>query len=357
MKVVIVQYVDMSGIVRYKLVPPETILGVLVPGNYMNCSPLHMTITTTSRIPEFVFAHFDGRGKGHIDASTLRPAFHDSAGLSNSAMAIAEYDWMGLDARMNLRHVVDLVEQDHGLSFLVGFELEVVFLHPGTLDPIDLGDIGAGHTCRTTVWAALNEMTAALAEGGVFVEGAFKEYGITQFEFALQPYPPVESVDTMIYAREVIKNVAAKHGIVATTFPTPFAGDDPKHIAKNGMHIHVSATPVREISDWDPDMAMSGILSHIPELMAISMPTIDSYERVGVGTMSAGGLLGWGFNNRDMPLRQVTKNHWELRSVDGCANSYAVVAGVIMAAIDSKPLTIRNADSKCLLSFHCWAIC
>jgi len=97
-------------------------------------------------------------------------------------------------------------------------------------------------------------------------------------------------------------------------------------------------------------MAMSGILSHIPELMAVSMPTVDSYERVGVGRISAGGLLGWGFNNRDMPLRQVTKNHWELRTVDGCANPYAVVAGMIMASIDRKPLTIGNPGSKCL----CW---
>lgn len=339
----IVQWVDISGITRYSLIPPQTALHLLQPGSYMNSAPLVMTISTTEALPPLVWNHFSGRGKGFLDGSTLRPMAHDRSSLGNCGWVVAEHDWLGLDARMNLRNVVDQA-RDGGVDFLVGFEVEFTLLKPGTLESIDIGDLGAGHTLQTEAWEVLNEMTVALAEGGVYVESLHKEYGTTQWEFSLPPYPPVESVDVLIYTREVIRNIAAKHGMVATLFPTPHA--DEVKSAHNGLHVHISATPTKEIPDWDPDTVMAGILSHIPELMAVFLPTTDSYARVGIGKMAAGGLLGWGFNHRDMPVRQVTRDHWEIRCVDGCANPYAVVAGLVAAAMDRKPLTVGNADSK-----------
>jgi glutamine synthetase len=90
---------------------------------------------------------------------------------------------------------------------------------------------------------------------------------------------------------------------------------------------------------------MARLLSHIHALTAIGLAQIDSYERVGIGKMCTGGLIGWGDNNRDMPVRRVTKNHWEVRVNDATSNSYAMVSGIIGALLDPKPLNIEGATS------------
>jgi glutamine synthetase len=225
-------------------------------------------------------------------------------------------------------------------------ELEFCFLVPGTLEPAEAGSVGVAHTSkilRSKVWPLLNEVLQALGEAGIEVEQAVKEYGTSAYEVALSPLPPVEAVDAYAYATEVIKNIARKSGLTATFYPTPYEGETGQ---KSGQHIHISATSTNKDKNWDPDTAMAGLLSHLPALTAIGLSQIDSYERVGTGKMCTGGLVGWGDNHRDMPVRRVTKNHWEIRINDATSNSYAMVAGVIGALLDPRPLKIEGATSK-----------
>lgn len=168
-------------------------------------------------------------------------------------------------------------------------------------------------------------------------------------EICLPPLPPVEAVDIYIYAMEVVKNIAHKYNIVATFYPTPYVGDSNRQ--KSGQHIHLSATMGgndgrdNDTTSWNPDEVLAGILSHIPSLMAIGLSQVDSYERVGEANLCTGGLLGWGDHHRDMPVRRIHRNHWEIRFHDSTSNPYAMVAGIIAAALDRKPLTIGNATS------------
>lgn len=341
-QIIILQWVDICGVTKSRLLPIAAFKKLISSGSHLDCAPLDTCVPTTAEFIPMLMPTFTEKGRIWPDTSTLRVA-HDSSGLGNAAVCFATLDFRNTDARSILISSVDRAKKDHGMEFLVGMELEFCLLVPGTLDPTEPAPPGVSVTVRmlrSKVWPVLNEIIVALEEVGVRVEQTIKEYGISAYEVALAPLPPVEAVDAYVYASELIRNVAYKHGLLATFYPTPYEGDQGQ---KNGEHIHISATSKDE--NWDSDTTMAGILSHIPALMALGLAQVDSYERVNVGRMCTGGLVGWGDNNRDMPVRRVTKNHWEIRVNDGTSNSYAMVAGIIGAALDPKPLKIQKASS------------
>ncbi|KAM0444589.1 hypothetical protein ACHAQK_002085 [Fusarium lateritium] len=340
-QIIVLQWVDICGVVKSRLLPVAALKKLIGSGGHLDCAPLDTCVPTTAEFIPKLMPTFTEKGKIWPDVSSLRIA-HDGSGLGNAAVCFASLDFRNTDARSILISSVDRAKKNHGMEFLVGMELEFCLLVPGTLEPAEpapTGVAGTTRTLRSKVWPVLNEIIVALEEAGVRVEQTIKEYGISAYEVALAPLPPVEAVDAYVYASELIRNVAHKHGLHATFYPTPYEGDEGQ---KNGEHIHISATSKDE--SWDPDTTMAGILGHIPALMALGLAQIDSYERVNVGRMCAGGLVGWGDNNRDMPVRRVTKNHWEIRVNDATSNSYAMVAGIIGAALDPKPLEIGNAN-------------
>ncbi|KAF9765756.1 hypothetical protein IL306_001896 [Fusarium sp. DS 682] len=341
-QVIILQWVDICGVLKTRLLPVSRFTNLLSSGGHLDCAPLDTLVPTTGEFIPQIFPFFCEKGKIWPDVSSLRIAKHDALGIGNAAHCFGTVEYQDTDARTHLRDIVKKAEDSHGLEFLVGIELEFCLLVPGTLEPAEPakpGVAGTSGTLRSKVWPILNEVIVALAEVGIEAEQVIKEYGTSAYEVPLPPLPPIEAVDTYYYTKELIQNVAHKHGILATFYPTPYEGGQGQ---KSGQHIHISANPIREMKDWDPDSAMAGILSHIPALMALGMTQSDSYDRVGAGRMCTGGFVGWGDNNRDMPVRRVTWNHWELRINDATSNSYAMVAGIIGAALDLKPLNIGN---------------
>ncbi|KAI1035364.1 hypothetical protein LB504_005902 [Fusarium proliferatum] len=342
-QIIILQWVDICGISRTRLLPASRFKNLVRSGSHLDCAPLDTLVPTTAEFIPQLFALFNGKGKIHPDVSSIRTMKHDASGIGNAAHCVGTVEFQNTDARLLLRNIVQKAEESRGLKFLVGIELEFCFLVPGTLEaaePAKPGVAGTFGTLRSKVWPILNEIIVAFGEAGIEVEQVIKEYGTSAYEVALPPLPPIEAVDTYYYAKELIQKVAHKYGILATFYPTPYDGEQGQ---KSGQHIHISATPTEENQDWNPDDTLAGILSHIPALMALGMCQIDSYERVNIGRMCTGGLVGWGDNNRDMPVRRVTKNHWEIRVNDATSNSYAMAAGIIGAALDFKPLAIRNA--------------
>ncbi|KAF4972237.1 hypothetical protein FSARC_1134 [Fusarium sarcochroum] len=348
-QIIIVQWVDICGVVKSRLLPVSSFKSIVSTGGHLNCAPLDTCVPTTAEFIPKIMPWFTAKGKIRPDLYSLRVARHDGSGIGNTAMCYGSVEFQGTDARLNLKRLVEKATEHHGLTFKVGIELEFCFLLPGTLDPAEPAKPGTGNSSyalRSKIWPILNDIIVALAEAGINIEQVVKEYGTSAYEVALPPLPPVEAVDVYVYSMEVIKNIAHKHGVVATFYPTPYDGSTGQ---KNGQHIHVSATPDEEVGDWDPDAAMAGILSHVPALMALGMAQVDSYDRVGIGKMCTGGILGWGDNNRDMPIRRITRNHWEIRVNDATSNPYAMVAGIIGGALDPKPLKIENASQFTLM--------
>ena len=356
-------WIDICGVTRSRLVPIRSLLGQLKTDGSVT-SPYTFTLPSTAAdlnfpstqaiLPELLEYILD---KATIvpDLTTLRVAAHDSSGIGNMAMAIASVMWRNSDPREVLKGWIEKAEKEHGLTFLAGFELEFCFMDlQEKVTPADTKQLGMhtySITNRSRYWPVLNQILCALGDSGIHVQQLHKEYSATQFEIALPPMKPLEAVDACVFAREVIKDVAYRHGISATFYPHPYANDE--EAMKTGQHFHISATPLATSQEeekkrnvFDPDLFMGGILAHLPALCAIGMPQIDSYSRVAEGHFGVGAYVGWGDNNRDMPVRRVANNHWEVRTHDTTSNPYLFVAGVIAAGLDRKPVTVKNIESK-----------
>ena len=350
-KLINMQYLDLSAVMRSRIVPVETLRKTLEGDGYHlgSGSVADMCLPSDNAIIEEIVPHIIPKGRLIPDVSTLRMCY-DSAKLGNTAVVFAslEMDGLDLDPRVLLKRTVAAAEEEHGLKFLVGHEIEFCFMEMDrSKAPLEqqMGLHNGSFTSRSRYWPVLNEILVALAEEGLFAIEAHKEYGPTQFEIALPPYPPVESVDVLLYARELIKDIAYRHGLIATIYPHAFAAAAGHH-ETNGQRIHISATPAKESSSFDPDQFLGGLLSHIPALCAIGMASVDSYGRTARGHFGCGDFVAYGTNNRSTAIRLVSKNHWELRCVDATSNPYLMIAGMISAGLDSKPLTLEDIDSK-----------
>jgi glutamine synthetase len=129
--------------------------------------------------------------------------------------------------------------------------------------------------------------------------------------------------------------------------PRPFSDHDlfkENRTATQGAHIHISIQPTKH-----EDAFMAGILGNLPLLCAFGMASIDSYFRSHESIEEAAGhWVGWGFQNRYLPVRKISSGHWELRFVDGTANMYMVVATTLAAGLDGiktkRPLTWKDCQ-------------
>lgn len=351
-KVIKLQTLDISATLRCRLLPIQTLIQLvrsdgIHPGSG---SFADVAMPVNNEILHSALKHFSERAKIVPDLSSLRMAAHDSARLGNTAIMYANVEFRDTDARAILAATVARAEREAGLEFVVGTELEFSFIEKDGLTVPSDQELGLHNNAilsRSRYWPILNQITVALAEAGINVYEVHKEYAPSEFEIALPPGAPVEAVDISLYAKEVIRDIAYQHGLRATFFPDPFEGDSN---VKNGQHIHISATPIEPASGFDADQFLGGLLNHIPALCAIGMAQIDSYSRAKSSVFGVGTFVAWGDNNREVPVRRVSKNHWELRCNDATSNTYAMVTAIIAAGLDKKPLAYKETTSRSLIS-------
>lgn len=250
--------------------------------------------------------------------------------------------------RTLLRRMVEM-SHTHGMDFLVGFEIEVVFMKIIVVDgQIRYGNeaVSQGHAWSTAralqndnIMSLLEMIVENLRNASIEVEQFHPESGPGQYEFALSPLPPLLAVDALLSAREIIASAASKHSMRATSVPKAYA-----KAAGSGAHIHLSMTPSHL-----HEMFYSGVLRHLRAITAFTYPTDSSYERVGDSVWAGGSWVAWGVQNREVPLRKIEDSHWEIKCVDGLANPYLALGAIIGAGIqgvqNGEPLTIQNCPS------------
>jgi len=118
-------------------------------------------------------------------------------------------------------------EGDHNISFLAGFETEVVFLEDGVWPPLPISN----HAWSTSLSmrsgsvgkAIVEEIYDVLTDAGIEVLQFHGESSPGQYEIITGPLPPVEAVDALVFTRDTIYNVCAKHGVKATLYPKVFS--------------------------------------------------------------------------------------------------------------------------------------
>nr|DAD48788.1 TPA_asm: hypothetical protein HUJ06_018725 [Nelumbo nucifera] len=255
--------------------------------------------------------------------------------------------------REALRRITKILKDEFNLEMNAGFENEFYLLRNvlrgGREEwvPFD-----STPYCSTSAFDSASplfqEVYFALQSLDIPVEQLHAESGKGQFEIALGHRVCTDAADNLIFAREAIRAVARKHGLLATFVPK-YSLDD----IGSGSHVHISLwengknvfmgskqSSLHGMSVVGEEF-MAGVLSHLPSILAFTAPLPNSYDRIQPDTWS-GAYLCWGKENREAPLRTACPpgvsdglvSNFEIKSFDGCANPHLGLASIVAAGID-----------------------
>ncbi|KAI9045987.1 FluG family protein [Aspergillus affinis] len=273
----------------------------------------------------------------------LRPDARSFSPYLDSNKAIVMASWtdedrvpLGECARSKLELLARLIEQKSNCWVLVGFELEFSLLKQRTLPngEVEYETVNMNHGwCSMTeedetLLGLLEEAVMALKSMGIMVEQFHAELAPGQWEFVLPPDSPLKAIDTLVFARQVIMKIANKHGYRATLYPR-LSPEQPG----TGAHVHISLnSESAELSTIESFFA--GILDNFTSISAFALPQEVSYERVVGGIGSGGDYVCWGWENRETILRRISSNRFEVKMMDGLANSYLALCALLAAGLD-----------------------
>lgn len=199
----------------------------------------------------------------------------------------------------------------------------------------------------TQAAAFADDLVAALEAQGIPVEQYYPELGHGQHEISIRHTEALRAADNQIKLRETIRGVAAQHGLYASLAPKPFPNQ-----AGNGAHIHFSLWDEAENNVfYDPGAAdrlstagrqfIAGVLAHLPGLVALTCPSVNSYRRLRPQSWSS-AYTAWGYDNREAAVR-VASPFWsneagtinlELKAADSSSNPYLALGGLLAAGLD-----------------------
>lgn len=158
----------------------------------------------------------------------------------------------------------------------------------------------------------------------------------------------VAMADSVVSYKFVIKNIAAKRGLVASIMPKPIFGDN-----ASGMHVSSSLWKGAKNSFYDSEdkyaelsqvgrYYVGGLLSHSRALTAITNPTTNSYRRLVPG-YEAPIYIAWSKANRSANVRipvyhkgasEEKRKRAEFRTPDPSANPYLAFSAILAAGLD-----------------------
>jgi glutamine synthetase len=186
----------------------------------------------------------------------------------------------------------------------------------------------------------LREMTDAVVDLELGALAFNHEYGRSQYEINLRHGRALDAADRAFRYKTVVKEVAARHGLIATFIGKPWPDDE-----GSGFHLHVSMQDAEGANTFEGDDGLSelgrqftaGVLAHAAGLTAFLNPTVNAYRRFEMESL-APTHANWGMDNRLCMIRGSADGgparRIELRSGDGAANVYLAFAAVLFAGLD-----------------------
>ncbi|WNC44562.1 type I glutamate--ammonia ligase [Thermosynechococcus sp. GLH187] len=188
------------------------------------------------------------------------------------------------------------------------------------------------------------EMLLTMAKCGVPIEKHHHEVATAgQCELGFRFGTLIQAADWLMTYKYCVKNVARKHGKVATFMPKPVFNDN-----GSGMHTHQSIWKDGQPLFWGEGYAnlsqialwyIGGLLKHAPALLAFTNPTTNSYKRLVPG-FEAPVNLAYSQGNRSASVRipltgaNPKAKRLEFRCPDATSNPYLAFAAMLCAGID-----------------------
>ena len=198
-----------------------------------------------------------------------------------------------------------------------------------------------------------DELGAALDLLGVRTDTWLHEVGQSQYEINLLHGDPLELADQVIYFKIALREVAARHGLLAVFMAKPVGGQP-----GSSMHLHQSVVDAagRNIFSDAATGAdtkafasyVGGLQRFLPDLMLFFAPYINSWRRYVKGSQAPVNLE-WAEDNRTVALRVPTSSgaarRVENRLAGSDANPYLVIAASLACGLRGMDESLVRRDS------------
>ena len=175
------------------------------------------------------------------------------------------------------------------------------------------------------------------------LEGLHTETGPGTYEAAITYSEIVEAADRAVLFKTAVKEIAYKHGIMAT-----FMAKVNENLPGCGGHVHQSLWDAKakknlfynEKDKWKMSELMknymAGQLHSLPYILPMFAPTINSYKRLVEGAW-APTTLTWGVDNRTVALRVLSGSskscRLETRVIGSDVNPYLAMAASLASGL------------------------
>jgi glutamine synthetase len=192
---------------------------------------------------------------------------------------------------------------------------------------------------------ALEILRRQIEQLGLPLRSVESELGPSQCEFTFRPQAGLASADTMVLFRAAAKQIARRHGMLASFLCRPAL----PNIMSSGWHLHQSlleAKSGRNAFAFDhPDVLstvgryyLGGLLAHARAAAAFTTPTINGYKRYRAYSLAPDRAI-WGRDNRGVMIRVLGQpgdaaTRLENRAGEPAANPYLYVASQIYSGLE-----------------------
>jgi glutamine synthetase len=244
--------------------------------------------------------------------------------------------------RSVLRRVLDAYTIA-GYEPLLGQEFEFYVLDPVSKQPAFFGGHHIFNQLHNEWHPLVREVLDHVPEMGCELITANCEYGPSQWEINGAPAVGMAAADAGYTFKNAVKELAHRHGLVATFMSKPAAG-----ISGSGAHFHVSLRdPATKANLMGDDRAphgltplagsfIAGCLAYAAPSYALLAPTINCLKRRRPHTFSPSNI-SWGLEDRGALLRvkhgSASSRHVEHRAPSGLSAPHLVAAAVLAAGL------------------------
>lgn len=247
--------------------------------------------------------------------------------------------------RQTLRRQLEKA-RDLGFEVMVGVEAEFYIFQldadgkPTTRTHdsggyFDLGPVDRAEEIRRLIVRDLGSM-------GFEVEGSHHEVAPGQHEIDFRYSEALETADNLATFKFIVRNVAYRHGYLATFMPQPIFGQagsgmhTSHSLFQKGTNAFHSAKAQWQLSETALQY-IAGLLKHARGFCAVTNPLVNSYKRLVPG-YEAPVHVAWSMRNRSplirIPERRDVGTRCELRMPDPSADPYLSLTAQIAAGLD-----------------------
>jgi glutamine synthetase len=341
------QYADLHGICRGKDIPSSVFAEAAEDG--INFVAAIMTIDLRHNVVAGFEEGFpDFLGRPDLTTLTRLPWEPDVAACIVDLEQHTTHEPYPVDSRGALKRILNEFSE-LGVMPVIGPELEFYLCEPDPSAPNGYRPYACQDSGVYTVGdvadpkGTLSRMLDAAVDLGLGAIAAAHEYGRSQYEINLRHTPALDSADRAFRYRAMVKELAARDGLLATFMGKPFNSDE-----GSGFHLHVSLVDGDGVNACeDPQGAhglaamtrhfLAGVLEHGPAMMVFFNPTVNAYRRINAEALVPTRCC-WGHDHRmtlvRVPRERGAGTRLEFRLGDGTANPYLAYAVALAAGLD-----------------------